>query len=211
MGPLRRSESGTSLPLKDLKILKYKAVSGKGQVLASFADGTAFLTRFNSGKGYVYYCSTKIDRQWSNLLSGGVLVPFLHRLQEVGSRRHSDVVESICGDYKIVEGAESLTSKKGGVFAANHSGVFKTSSGLTVLNRPAVEDSAGFVEEEKLQELFGAVSFNLQEAVQKEDAGFKTKLWGMFLTLLFFVFIIENWLTRKPKPVNHEMPTETSI
>jgi hypothetical protein len=210
-GPLSRSNSGISLPLNKLEISKRQIAVEKGSVLASYNDGSSFLSRYNVGKGLLYYCSTTINSKWSNLVNGGVLVPMLHRLQVEGSRRLSTVEETICGDVKTIGEAKSISSTQSNAFNVYHPGVFKSSAGLITVNRPSTEDLKGSMTEENVKEIFGAVALNLQEAVQHEDDKFKTELWVPFLALLFLFFLIESWLTKRQKPFSQEDLQEVTL
>lgn len=212
LGPFIKSPSGESLPLKNIEVKQRQTASGKGQVLANYEDGTGFLTRYNIGNGQLYYCSTLVDNNWSNLVKGSVLVPMLHRMQKEGAKRLSSIKESSCGDAGSIENAERISkTANSSANASAAAGVFKTDSSLVVLNRPDTEDNFAFVEGEELQKLFGAVSLNLQEAVQREDDSFKTKLWTPLMIILFLFFIIEGWLTKRQKAVKDNALPETVL
>ena len=212
LGPFIKSPSGESLPLKNIEVKQRQTASGDGQVLANYEDGTGFLTRYNIGNGQLYYCSTLVDNNWSNLVRGSVLVPMLHRLQKEGAKRLSSIKESSCGDLVSIENAQLVSNA--GKSSANQSasaGVFQSSDSLIVLNRPDNEDNFAFVEGEELQKLFGSVSLNLQEAVQREDDNFKTKLWTPLMIILFLFFIVEGWLTKRQKAVKDNALPETVL
>ena len=197
--------------MKNVQVFQRQAASGDGQVLASYEDGTGFLTRYNIGRGQLYYCSTLVEKGWSNLVRGSVLVPMLHRLQEEGSRRLSSIKETVCGDFKAIEGAKSITTEEENSLNGNIPGVFKQQDNLVVLNRPATEDIEGTVTEEELKTIFGSVALNLQEAVQREDDDFKTKLWAPLMAILFLFFLAEGWLTMRSKPAKNDALPEVGI
>jgi hypothetical protein len=211
LGPLTRSPSGTSLPMKNIQVLQRQTATGDGQVLASYEDGTGFLTRYNIGRGQLYYCSTLVEKGWSNLVKGSVLVPMLHRLQEEGSRRLSSIQETSCGDYKAIAGAKSISDGSESALNGNFPGIFIKSGNLVVLNRAESEDINGTVTQEELTTIFGSVSMNLQEAVQREDDDFKTKLWTPFMAILFIFFLVEGWLTMRQKPTQIDTLPEVRI
>jgi len=212
LGPFVKSPSGESLPLKNIAVKQRQTASGKGQILANYEDGTGFLTRYNIGNGQLYYCSTLVDNNWSNLVRGSVLVPMLHRLQKEGAKRLSSIKETSCGDNTAIENAKRISN--GPQTSAKQSaaaGVFQNEESLIVLNRPDNEDNFAYVEGEELQKLFGAVSLNLQEAVQREDDSFKTKLWTPLMIILFLFFLIEGWLTKRQKAVKDNALPETVL
>lgn len=52
-GPLAKTEEGLALPLAELVVQKRQAIIGEKTALATFGDGSAFLTRRAAGQGQI--------------------------------------------------------------------------------------------------------------------------------------------------------------
>jgi len=84
---LAHVDSGDALPLNELRTYRYCALESSGTALAQFGDDRPLLTRVDSDRGGVYFCSTLPTAQFSSLERDGVLFyVMLQRALAEGSR-----------------------------------------------------------------------------------------------------------------------------
>ncbi|HEY1171715.1 MAG TPA: BatA domain-containing protein [Verrucomicrobiae bacterium] len=211
-GPLAKTEEGFSLPLNQASILQRQRINGNVPALASFADGSIFLTRQTIGRGQVYFLASLPLRDWSTLGSGPVLVPVTQRLLQSGSRRLTQASLMQCGDLTAVDQALPWQPVEGG--GANpqlEAGIYRAGERLTAMNRASGEDST---EAATREEVTGALSgINLQwfeETGQGEDR-LQGEVWRLFVTAMLLFLLIESFLVLPTKTVKTDTLTGKSV
>lgn len=192
-GPLASSEAGESLPVRELFVVKRVGIGGAAAtVLATFEDGTPFLTREKWGLGEVYWCATLPKREWSGLAEGSVLVPMVQRILTEGGRRLGGVVSVECG--MDVLGAARCLSRTNEVTTGWRSGVYERGAQWVALNRPEGEDQGERVELEEIKKLFGAVPVTVFEESAREER-LQSEVWNVFAWGMLLALLLEGCLT----------------
>ncbi len=191
-GPLAKTEEGLSLPLSELAVQKRQLILGEKSVLATFADGTPFLTRRVAGRGQILFCASLPNSEWSQLNDGAVLVPMLQRLLQAGGRRFARAGFLECGDVAAL-GTERWTAVDGAApkEIRLRAGVYRGGGRLVAVNRPAREDEREILEAAKAKLLFGAMPVQLFEEQRSGEGKLQSELWRMFLFGMALFLIVE--------------------
>ena len=200
-GPLAKSRQGESLPVNKLYVSTRQVPSVSGQVMATFKDGKPFLSKFGHGKGAVYYCSSGIESDWSDLYKGGVLLPMINRLVSEGSKQYSTVVNENCRYDEALDKIEIVAGDKTAAYKSLSAGIYSDSDRVLVLNRPLDEDGDSLVSEDTLEIIFSGLDFSMfneTEASSKETM--QSELFSLFTIFILVFLVVEGFLTlRKPQ------------
>ncbi|MCM8535240.1 MAG: BatA domain-containing protein [Lentisphaeraceae bacterium] len=196
IGPLADSLQGESLPVSKLKVTTRQLIKSPGQVLASYEDGQAFLSRIGLGRGTIYYCSTNLSKKWSDLYKGAVLLPMLSRLVSEGSKKFSSVYfESSRYDQQLAN-LEVLLGDKDSAVKSLHAGVYQKENDVYVLNRPAYEDGEALVDEESLEQIFDGHEFSMfNNSSSAEEDDTQSEMFSLFALLILIFLAVEGFLT----------------
>ena len=224
-GPLAKTAEGWSLPVSELGIQKRQAIAGEKIWLATFDDGTPFLTRRSLGRGQVFFCATLPKKDWSQLYDGAVIVPMMQRLLETGGHRFSMAASASCGDWQ--PGPNDTWTAVDNASAKDirtQAGVYRSAGRLLAVNRPPREDNNDLLEPAQAKALFGSVPVHLFEEKEGISGALQSELWRLFLfSMLFFllaeaVLILPEKTTGKeepllipPLPVEAERPKELEL
>ncbi len=196
-GPLAKTDSGTSLPLAKIDVLRRQTPSlndATTHVFANFADGVTFLSGRKLGAGYVYACATLPEATWSTLGQGVVLLPMTQRLLQQGSRRLSPPILETVGNWKPADPAETWTSTD---TATPHdwrwnSGIYQSGARKIALNRPASEDDPDFINAAKIKELLPNAKLDvLSGALELKADRLQNEIWPMLVVLAMVFMIME--------------------
>ena len=195
-GPLAKTDEGLSLPLSEVAFSRRQVIVGEKTALASFEDGTPFLTRRGVGQGQVLFCAALPNKDWSGLHEGDVLVPLLHRLLETGGRRLTQASAVACGDAPRGSEPErwSPVDSAPGQDARTQSGVYRNQARLIAVNRPAREDEREVVEAAKAKMLLGRVPIQLFDEQRQGTARIQSELWRIFLFAMALFLLVEAFL-----------------
>lgn len=203
-GPLVRTDEGHALPIADLRIQQRRAIVGEKNALAWFEDGQPFLTRRALGKGWVFFCATLPNREWSNLGSGPVLVPMMQRLLNTGGKRLSMASPVACGEWGNANPAERwlcVDSEKSKDFHWQ-AGVYRCGDRWLAVNRPAIEDEMETLETPVARALFGEVPVRMFEEPAGQTSQLTGEMWRIFLLTMLALLFAEGILilpARQPK------------
>jgi hypothetical protein len=190
-GPLAKSDEHTSLPLTQTTFARRQAITSPKNVLASFEDGAAFLTRQSIGRGEIYFCSSLPLNDWSSLGDGPVLVPMLQRLLQAGGRRLQEVSSIACGELSAADQARQWTSvdstkQKDIRF---ESGVYRSNDRLLAVNRPEAEDEPEVIDANEARALFGPLPVQMLEEKRFDTGPLQGEVWRAFvMAMLIFLF-----------------------
>jgi hypothetical protein len=194
-GPLAKTEEGLSLPIGELEIARRQVITGGGTALASFEDGTPFLTRQTTGKGQILFCATQASKEWSQLEQGVVLVPMLQRLFEMGGRRFAMPASVECGEFDPDENERwTPIDSSGSKNILTESGVYRSGTKLVAVNRPARENDRDVVDATRAKSLLGQVPIYLFDEKQSGSARVQAELWRLFLIVMALCLVVEGIL-----------------
>ncbi|MDA1274056.1 MAG: BatA domain-containing protein [Verrucomicrobia bacterium] len=203
-GPLAKTDEGLSLALPDVDFFRRQTIQGEKNVLATFTDGSAFLTRTALGRGEMFFCASVPDNQWSSLADGYVLVPMLQRLLHEGSRRLIPVSSYECGEMPRNELAaewrsvDSESSKE----IAFEAGVYQAGDRLVAMNRPAAEDDLELVSATEAEKLFGTLPFQMFQEGRRRTDRLQGEFWRFFVFGMLLFLLVEGALILPPKSAN---------
>lgn len=200
-GPLSKTENGQSLPLSSVEIRRRQIpLPGRtGQVVATYGDGRAFLTRQSVGRGLAYAVSTGVEESWSSLGDGLVLVPVLHRLLVQAAALRRPATQGTAGEWRpepeeiwvpTHRAADEPASGDASSFQRVadprwNAGVYRQGARWLALNRPEVEDDARTLPASDLAGLLPGVPLKtLENASALSTEAVQNELWPAISVLL---------------------------
>jgi hypothetical protein len=191
-GPLARTDSGTSLPLAKLDVARRQVPSAgeTAHVVATFADGRAFLISSQIGAGRVFACATQADVEWSSLGEGFVLLPMVQRLLAQGGQRLAPPPMSVAGEWQPADPQEvwsAVETEKRRDWRW-HAGVYQSGAHRIALNRAEIEDAPEVVDRARLPELLRGVKLTVMAgALELKADRLQSEIWPamVMLTMLF--------------------------
>lgn len=203
-GPLAKTDEGLILPLAEVVFLRRQLIVGERSALASFEDGTPFLTRRAAGRGQILFCASLPSKDWSGLHEGDVIVPLLHRLLQSGGRRLTQGSVVACGDAPRGSEPERWSSvdSPAGKDARTQSGVYRAEARLVAVNRPAREDEREVVEAAKAKTLLGRLPIQLFDEQRQGTARIQSELWRIFLFAMALFLLVEAFLVLPERSAN---------
>lgn len=202
---LSDSAQGEKIPLSKLSIFSRQLALRSGEVIASYRDGQAFLSRYGHGKGAIYYCSSGIKKSWSTLYHGSVLLPMINRLITHGAKRYSTVTYDNC-QVNLLSGFKVLEGDKKAIFKNLTAGVYIRGNQFLVLNRPTRENKTQQISEAQLRRLFGSSSFSMfNEGLVTNGDSIQTELFTFFACLVLLFLIFEGYMTLIRPPLQGEI------
>ncbi len=202
---LARSESGDALPLNDLRTYRYRALESSGITLARFGDDIPLLTRTNTDRGRVYFCSTLPTAQFSSLERDGVVFyVLLQRALAEGcraladaSQRHAapDVLADNDQWKAVAPEGEAVSLSQRGLQA----GVYRDDEYWVAVNRSEVEDTAKAASVEAVDTIFTGLSYRRIDLEVGDTSSLANELWRIFLIAMAVALIVEAVLSLPSK------------
>ncbi len=207
-------ESGNALPLNDLRFFKYRAFESAGTPLARFDDDSPLLTRVNSERGAVYFCSTLPTAQYSSLERDGVVFYVaLQRALAEGTYVLMDASQRVAApnaladrdQWKTVAPEEnaSALSERG-----LHAGVYQDETYWAAVNRSTLEDTAKAAPTETVDALFEGLSYRRIDVEVGDTSALANELWQLFLIGMIIALIVEAVLSLPGKKVEGSSLTD---
>lgn len=194
-GPLAKTEEGLSLPVRETKFMRRRAILGNPTILAAYQDGAPFLTRETLGQGQVFFCSSLPSAQWSELGDGPLLVPMVRRLLELGGRRLQSIRSIECGELSAIEAGRTWVSMDGTSQDPRwHAGVYRSGETVLAVNRPASEDERETLPVEEARRLFANLPIHLFHEPAQEKSALQGEVWRLFLAGMLTFLFVEGWL-----------------
>ncbi len=200
-------ESGNALPLNDLRFFKYRAFESTGTTLARFNDDAPLLSRVNSDRGAVYFCSTLPTAQYSSLERDGVVFYVaLQRALAEGTSVLMDASQRLAApnaladreQWKTVapeENASSLSER------GLHAGVYQDETYWAAVNRSTLEDTAKAAPIDTVDALFEGLSYRRIDVEVGDTSALANELWRIFLIGMVIALIVEAVLSLPSKKV----------
>jgi len=191
-GPLQRTDSGASLPLARLELLRRQTPSAgdTAHAYGAFADGRPFLLGRKTGAGSVFALAALPDAEWGNLGEGLVLLPAVQRLLALGGQRLTPPSMALAGDWKPSNPDEAWapveTDKRRDW--RWHAGVYQSSGRMIALNRPESEDAPETLDRSRLPDLLHGVNLTVMAgALELKADRLQSEIWPIMLvgTMLF--------------------------
>lgn len=81
------------------------------EVLISYRDGSAFLSKYQAGPGHLYFCSAPLDENYSDLVRNGeIFIPLLYKTA-ISSARNRQIAYTV-GRAEVIETDHSATGSQ---------------------------------------------------------------------------------------------------
>ena len=224
-GPQRNYNNGETVPLEQLHSIQRRKIQGDITHLASWDDSSTSMGRVIHGQGTAYFMSTLPDRRWSDLDTGGIIVPVFQNMLEMGNKRFgssyfsetgknsplandaSDIV-SVIDNSKV---NERYSIEKDGVNSQPLylAGVKRLGERIVATNRPDSEDDWSVIQEKDLDTIFKDTEYSFFSNSGDESASTTERIWQLFLIAALAFLIIEALLclNKKPKAKNDQAKT----
>ena len=211
---LAASQGGTALPVGGLRINRRCGLAG-GELtpLATLRGGAPLLARLATDAGGVDFCATMTTPGDSSLAADGVVLYVMVQRAEaagavvLGGTRQL-VAGATSGDeptrWKRLSGADEAVSTD---YAA-HRGAYRSGDRLLAVNRPAAEDAAPILADDRVAGLFRGLDFARVDDRAGGDGSLIQEIWRLFLAALMIALVAEAalCLPRKPAAIASEWP-----
>lgn len=194
---LSNSQSGSPLPVGEVQAFRYCSLQGEDfSRLAQLDGGDPLLARAATNAGRVYFFSTLPQTSHSTLSSNAVV--FYIMLQRalsagaasLGKARQVDAGDPSVGDladWKATdEATDALLSQR-----PYQRGAWRNDERLLAINRPAVEDTAPVMKEEKLAEILSGLDYIRINDQVSDASSLANEIWRTFLVMMVIALILE--------------------
>lgn len=201
-GPLADTDEGFSLPLDKVQIVRRQVPLGPGNALAAFGDNQPFLLRGNLGAGEFYLVATLPHPDWSSLSEGPVLIPWLQRILEAGSRRLQSSAMAVAGDFTRPGSSREWAPLQAS--AADdvriHAGVYTNANQWLAVNPPPLENDPRRVANEDVEAVLQTLGLRQFNDSSADEDVLQGEVWRWFLFAMLLFLLAEGWLILPRKP-----------
>ena len=199
---LSNTLAGTALPLGELEIRRSCGIVGDALPLASLPGGAALLARSPGAVGVSFCATTPAPRDSSLAAEGIVLYALVQRaidrgLGVLGRARQLDAGPAA---VELASAGEPWVRRAGPTDATStatglHAGVFAAGERLYAVNRPAAEDAAAVVVDERIDGLFRGLGFSRITGQAGARDSIVQEIWRAFLIAMLLAIIGEGLLS----------------
>ena len=204
---LSHTDSGDPLPLNDLRTYQYRSHESTGTTLARFSDDSPLLTRVNTDSGAVYFCSTLPTAQFSSFERDGVVFyVMLQRALAEGCRALTDASQRDAASDTLADREQwDVIAPKDNAASLSqqglHAGVYRDEAYWVAVNRSHAEDIAKAAPVEKVDALYGDLSYRRIDVEVGDTSSLANELWRIFLIAMLVALIVEAVLSLPNKRV----------
>ncbi len=202
-----QTQSGSALPVGELRVQGYATWQGETVHLATMANEQPFMARAVTPRGAVYLCATLPESNASNLAENGiVLYVLLQRALEQGAKSLAQGEQLEAG--KITrEQTQSWLRVAGETKALSHeqhvqAGVYREGERWFAMNRSTDEDRALPLDDERVAGLFAGLEFSRVEDQAGAIRSLVNEVWRFFLIAMLIALISEAALCL-PRPARN--------
>ncbi len=201
---LASTGDGKVLPLGELKVKRFRGVSGDGLILARSSDGSALVTRGDVSRGSVYFCGLSPDATATSLASDGIaFFVLLHRVLQKGVTAGARSQQWEAGPDTLANGTweklgaaeEALGSERG-----LRAGAYRSGERFRALNRPADEGDPERIDSGELSTLLAGFDYRVIEGKAGEGGALANEIWRSLVVLMGLALIAEAILCMPPAP-----------
>jgi hypothetical protein len=203
---LANTQSGAALPVGQLEIRKFCGLSGDLTTLASVRGGSPLLARAATNAGGAYFCATTPAAGDSSLATGGVvLYALVQRALAAGAESLEGTRQFSAGEptgpddpgrWKRLAGDEQAISTDFSI----HRGVYTAPGGrLIAVNRPAAEDAAPVLADDRVAGLFRGLDFARVDDREGNLGSLIQEVWRLLLGGMIVALVVEAGLCM-PRP-----------
>lgn len=199
-GLLSHTQSGTPLPVGELRVYRYCSIAGNGNVLARLDGGKPLLIRSATDGSPAHFCATLPHAHHSSLAQDGVVFyVMIQRALLAGAATQGDARQLEAGSLasRAIAGWEPLSEPAEPVLSSArpfHAAAFQQSDKLAALNRPAREDRSQTIDAAAVDRLFSGLTYRQVEDRVGSTSALASEIWRIFLILMAAALLAEAWL-----------------
>ena len=203
-GPWANGLSGAPLPIKQIRAVQRRQISGEAATLAEWDDKLPLMKRHLTGNGTVIFMGILPDDRWSNLEFTGLHLVAVQRLIQKGTDRLHSGYRALAGSEKAEIKNDEIRSRLDSFEdfdpsqAHFRAGVFRLGERVVAVNRDADEASPERVTEEGLEKILEGTPYSLFKD-QATDEDLVSEAWRAFLIAVLLFLIAEALLCLQPK------------
>ena len=218
-GLLRDSLSGTPLGGKTFRSIKKQvpeAAVGTMSTLATWDDGSPFLTRIIEERGTAWFFASVPDYTWSNLGDAHLLLPAVQRAVLAGVSRFDAALlanvnqgDALPRNVEVRKRLDDFTvdATADPTFAA---GVYLLGERTIAANIPAAEHELLAIQKTDLPALFEGIKFRtFEDTASSTTDNEEREIWKFFLIAVLF-FLAAEALLCLPKPTSAAVTSNPS-
>jgi hypothetical protein len=204
---LKDTQSGTPLPVGQLRIFKYRTLDGSSTALAPLQNGDPLLAKADQGATAVYFLATLPQSDHSSLAQDGVVFYVLvQRALARGAALQGAARQWTAGSPAALplQQWSSLTPLPDGIPSsarAFHAGVVQQDERFIALNRPAAEDLPSTLDEEDVAPLFSGLDYRFVTDEVGSTSSLASEIWRAFLIIMAVALLVEAWLSLPEKKI----------
>lgn len=204
-GILRHTQSGSPLPVGQLRVFKYRSLEGSTTALARLQNGSPLVAKLDQATASAYFFATLPRSDYSSLAHDGVVfyVIIQRALSEgvalQGAARQITVGTSTA---MSLDQWTSLTPLPDGVPSsarAFHAGAVQNEERLIALNRPSAEDVDNTLVQEDVDQLFSGLDYRYVTDEVGSTSSLASEIWRAFLIVMAAALLLEAWLSLPEK------------
>jgi hypothetical protein len=193
---LANTQSGASLPVGQIDVHKIRGLSGELTRLATLKGGAPLLARVTTNAGGAYFCATTPAPADSSLASQGVvLYVLIQRALAAGAEPLEGTRQLAAGEaagddptrWKRLAGPDEAVSTD----FALHRGVYASGERLLAVNRPAAEDAAPVLSDDRVAGLFRGLNFARVDDREGNSGALIQEVWRLFLVAMMAALVVE--------------------
>jgi len=192
---LAHTQRGTALPVGQLQVRRYCGLAGELTPLAMLRGGATLLARVSTNSGGAYFCATTPEVGDSSLATSGVVLYVLvQRALAGGALVLESTRQLVAGEpadrpatWKRLAGAAEAFSTDFPL----HRGVYLAGERLLAVNRPAAEDSAPVLANERVAGLFRGLDFARVDDQAGSFGSLIHEIWRLFLVSMMVALLVE--------------------
>ena len=193
---LAATQSGSALPVGALQVRRACGLTGEFTTLAALKGGAPLLARVATDEGGAAFCATTPAAADSSLASGGVvLYVLIQRAMAAGASVLGATQQLSAGGrppddpsrWKRLSGVDEAVSTE----YALHRGVYQSGERILVVNRPAAEDLAPGLANDRLAGLFRGLDFSRVDDRAGSEGSLIQEIWRLFLASMLVMMVVE--------------------
>lgn len=195
---LSQTMSGAPLPVGQIQVRRYRGLSGEFTPLATLKGGAPLLARVTTNAGGLYFCTTTPSPGDSSLTTNGIVFYVLvQRALAAGAQALENTRQLVAGEastpgddpnrWKRVAGSDESVASEYPIQA----GVYDSNGRLLAINRPAAEDNAPILDDDRVAGLFAGLDFSRVDDREGNLGSIIQEIWRLFLILMMVALVAE--------------------
>ena len=193
---LAATQAGAALPVGGLQVRRARGLAGEFTNLATLKGGAPLLARVATDAGGVYLCTSTPAASDSSLAGGGVvLYVMVQRAMAAGAQVLGSTRALDAGPMPGAEPARWKRLAGAGDPASTDypfsRGVYQSVDRLLAVNRPAAEDVAPVLADDRVAGLFRGLDFSRVDDTAGGDGSLINEIWRIFLVCMLVAMIAE--------------------